>query len=53
MKPGWNLDGAVEDLQLLMTVGYDVAQGELFPEWKPGTEFRAIRQAKLRAYRPR
>lgn len=53
VKPGWDFDGASEDLQLLMTVGYEVAQRELFPEWKPGTEFRAIREAKLRAYQPR
>lgn len=53
VKPSWNLDGAAEDLQLLMTVGYEVAQGELFPEWKAGTEFRAVRESKLRAYQPR
>jgi len=53
VKPLWNLEGAVEDLQLLMSVGYRVAQADLFPEWKPGTEFQAIRAAKLRAFQPR
>ena len=53
VKSAWNLDGAVEDLQLLMTVGYRVAQTDLFPEWKPGTEFQAIRAAKLKAFAPR
>ena len=53
VKPGWDLAGAVEDLQLLMTVGYDVAQGDRLPEWKPGTEFRAIRLEKLKAIAPR
>ena len=53
VKPGWNLAGAVEDLQLLMTVGYGVARAERFPEWKPGTEFQAIRAARLKAFAPR
>ena len=53
VKPGWNLAGAIEDLQLLMTVGYQVANGTERPEWKPGTEFQAIRAAKLKAFTPR
>jgi len=53
VKPGWNLAGAVEDLQLLMSVGYLVAATDQAPEWKPGTEFQAIRAAKLKAFAPR
>ena len=53
VKPGWDLAGAVEDLQLLMTVGRQVADGTSMPEWKPGTEFRAIRLEKLKAATPR
>lgn len=53
VKPGWDLAGAVEDLQLLMTVGARVADGDRMPEWKPGTEFRAVREAKLKAAGPR
>ena len=53
VKPGWNLAGAVEDLQLLMTVGSKVANGDSFPEWKSGTEFQAIREARLKAFTPR
>ena len=53
VKPGWNLAGAVEDLRLLMTVGYQVANGDTFPEWKPGTEFKATREARLKAFSPR
>ena len=45
MKPDWDLAGAVEDLQLLLGVGYRVAQADGFPEWKPGTEFKAKRDA--------
>ena len=52
MKPGWDLAGAAEDLQLLMTVGHRVAEADLFPEWKPGTEFRSIRLQRLRDFKP-
>jgi Zn-dependent M28 family amino/carboxypeptidase len=53
VKPDWDLAGAVEDLQLLLTVGYRVAQGSRFPEWLPGTEFRARRKAMLSPTPPR
>jgi Zn-dependent M28 family amino/carboxypeptidase len=49
IKPGWDLAGAVLDLQLLMDVGLRVANGPQFPEWKPGSEFKARREAMLRA----
>jgi len=48
IKPGWDLSGAVEDLQLLFQVGYRVAEGEQYPEWKPGSEFKAKREAMLK-----
>lgn len=35
----WDLSGGVEDLQLYWKVGYLVAQGEKYPQWKPGAEF--------------
>jgi len=49
VKADWDLGGAVEDAQLLFGVGLAVAQGSAYPEWKPGTEFRAIRAARLKA----
>jgi len=49
VKPDWDLSGAVEDLRLLLEVGYRVAQGEEFPEWKPGTEFKDARASSLKA----
>jgi Zn-dependent M28 family amino/carboxypeptidase len=48
VKPDWDLSGAVEDLRLLFQVGYSVAQGEKWPEWKPGTEFKARRDEALK-----
>ena len=47
VKPDWDLSGAVEDGQMLFEVGYRVAQATKWPEWKPGTEFKAKREAML------
>ncbi|MHA6250212.1 M28 family metallopeptidase [Pontibacter sp. CAU 1760] len=47
VRDDWNLEGAVEDLQLFLRVGYRVANSNQFPQWKPGTEFKAKRQASL------
>lgn len=49
VKPGWDLSGAVEDARLLLDVGYGIAMGETYPEWKPGSEFKARREAMLKA----
>jgi Zn-dependent M28 family amino/carboxypeptidase len=51
IKPDWDLSGAVEDVRLLFTVGYKVAESDRWPEWKPGTEFKAKREASLKAVR--
>lgn len=48
IKPDWDLSGAVEDTQLLFEVGYRVAEGNTWPEWKPGTEFKARREMMLK-----
>jgi len=48
VKPDWDLTGAAEDAQLLFLVGYRVANAERFPDWKPGNEFKAIRDKMLK-----
>jgi Zn-dependent M28 family amino/carboxypeptidase len=48
VNPEWDLSGAVQDIQLLFEVGYQIANGDKFPEWKPGTEFKAKRDATLK-----
>ena len=48
VKPDWDLSGAVQDLQLVFEVGYEVANGDKFPEWKPGNEFKPKRDAMLK-----
>ncbi len=39
----WNLEGAVEDLKLLFNTGKRLAFENTWPQWKPGSEFKAIR----------
>jgi Zn-dependent M28 family amino/carboxypeptidase len=48
VKPDWDLSGAVEDAQLLLGVGYRVANADRMPAWKPGNEFKATRDARLK-----
>jgi len=44
----WDLSGAVQDVDLLFEVGYQIANADKFPEWKPGNEFKAKRDAMLK-----
>ena len=44
----WDLSGAVQDVDLLFEVGYQVANADKFPEWKPGVEFKAKRDAMMK-----
>ena len=53
IKPDWDLSGAVEDAQLLLQVGFRVAQTEKFPEWKPDAEFKARRDKMLKQKKSR
>jgi len=48
VDPTWDLSGAVQDIQLLFEVGYQVANGDKFPEWKAGSEVKAKREAMLK-----
>jgi Zn-dependent M28 family amino/carboxypeptidase len=42
-KADWDLAGMVDDARLLFRVSLDVANGSVWPAWKPGTEFRRLR----------
>src|SRR5436190_9486893 len=44
ITPQWDMTGAADDLKLFLAVGYRIAQADKFPEWKPGNEFKAIRE---------
>lgn len=49
IQPDWDMSGAVEDAQLYFLVGYRVANDPHMPEWHDGAEFRAVRDASLKA----
>jgi Zn-dependent M28 family amino/carboxypeptidase len=51
IKADWDLEGAVQDLRLLAAVGYVVANTDRYPEWSPGTEFKAKRDQMLKSGR--
>ena len=48
VKPDWDLSGAVDDAELLLAVGYRVANSDKMPDWKPGNEFKAKRDESLK-----
>src|SRR5881227_1214836 len=48
VNPDWDLSGAVQDVDLLFEVGYQIANANKFPEWKPGNEFKLKRDAMLK-----
>ncbi|WP_224241422.1 M28 family metallopeptidase [Hyalangium gracile] len=39
----WDLRGAAQDVQLLHEIGRELASSSRWPEWKPGSEFDAVR----------
>jgi Zn-dependent M28 family amino/carboxypeptidase len=49
IMPDWDMSGAVEDSQLFFLIGYRVANDSNMPEWNTGAEFKAIRDASLKA----
>jgi len=48
VKTDWDLRGAAQDAELVFAVGYRVANAARMPEWKPGNEFKAKRDAMLK-----
>ncbi|MHC4432511.1 MAG: M28 family metallopeptidase [Planctomycetota bacterium] len=49
VRPNWDMSGAVQQLQYYWMVGYRVAEADKYPQWKPGAEFKAKREAQLKA----
>jgi Zn-dependent M28 family amino/carboxypeptidase len=51
VKPDWDLTGAVDDARLLFELGVRIARARDYPEWNPGNEFKARREAMLKGSR--
>jgi Zn-dependent M28 family amino/carboxypeptidase len=45
VKSDWDLGGATQDLELLLRVGYALAEDKNIPQWYPDAEFKAVRDA--------
>ena len=47
----WDLRGAAQDVGLFQTIGTTLAKGRLWPEWRDGSEFKAVRSETAAARR--
>ena len=41
----WDFGSAVQDIAVLYTLGRELASSRRWPEWSPGSEFKAVRDA--------
>ncbi len=39
----------MQEAAFVLKVGYAISQGDKWPEWKPGSEFKAKRDATLKS----
>jgi hypothetical protein len=44
LNADWNLAGAAQDVALFRDMGMDLANSRAWPGWKPGSEFKAVRE---------
>jgi len=51
VQPDWTFEGAAQDTAFLFEVGRRIANDPAWPEWKPGNEFKARRDAMLKSSR--
>ena len=47
VRDDWDMAGAVEDVALLFEAGRRVADGDAWPAWKAGAEFKVVRELSL------
>ncbi|MFT7281982.1 MAG: hypothetical protein ACI9DM_001712, partial [Cyclobacteriaceae bacterium] len=40
---GWRFGGMLQDVELVYEVGSQLAESELWPGWKEGSEFKSLR----------
>lgn len=50
-SPDWDLRGAAEDIELFRSILEDLGNSTRWPQWKAGSEFRAIRERSADARR--
>ena len=50
-SPGWDASGIAQDVALLTDFNATLANSRVWPEWKPGAEFKAVRDRSASARR--
>jgi Zn-dependent M28 family amino/carboxypeptidase len=48
VRDDWDIRGTMEEIELYLEIGREIADSESWPQWFEGNEFRAIREASLR-----
>ncbi len=51
--PDWDLRGAAQDIELFRTIIEDLGNSRRWPEWRAGSEFKAVRERSADARRER
>ena len=49
--PEWKLEGAMQDVDLMFDIGRDLANSSRWPQWRDGSEFKALRDRSAAARR--
>ncbi|MBX3736464.1 MAG: M28 family peptidase [Candidatus Didemnitutus sp.] len=47
VQPDWTFEGAAQDTAFLVEVGLRIANGDTWPQWRAGNEFKAKRDAMM------
>lgn len=47
VQPNWTFEGAAQDTAFLLELGLRVANGDTWPQWREGNEFKARRDAMM------
>jgi Zn-dependent M28 family amino/carboxypeptidase len=43
----WNFDGMIEDIKVCFETGYDLSISDEFPDWRPGSPFKQLRDKMM------
>jgi len=44
----WKFEGMTDDIKIFFEVGYNLSMSEEFPEWKPGSPFKPLRDKMMK-----
>ena len=44
----WNFDGLTDDIRIFFETGYDLSISNDFPNWNPGSPYKALRDSMMR-----